>query len=149
MKVKKIGVPFYDEKMKWLCATYGACPVCGKPLSPRSKVRYHHMMHNTSGNRKRYRWFLNSLANGLPYLAEIQDKENRFTISDKVATAYENFYQMYSDFLDNKSNEPDVLEMYYELLDVVGYNIEKTAMKDLEFIYREKLPNNTMWVDKA
>ena len=139
---KSKGIPFYEQKMRWLVSTFGACPVCGKPLSPINKVRYHHQMHNTSGNRERYRWFIHSLANGLPYLAEIQDQENRFTITDIVAKAYEDFYQMYSDFLDGKAHEPDVFEKYHALLKVVGSEKEQTILKDIEFIFREKFPKN-------
>lgn len=93
-------IPDKEDKRNFLTSIYLTCPVSGESLLSR-RVGLHHQLHNTAGNRKLYPWFIHSLVNLLPYRREIQDQENKYTISERDAEKYEKFFSAFADLISD------------------------------------------------
>lgn len=79
---------------------YRVCPVCGEPFQRVGRVAtFHHSLHNTSGNRAKYPYFIDSHANGKPVHWHCIGRDNRFVTKDLAAGHYEAFYRAFADYV--------------------------------------------------
>jgi len=84
----------YERKAEILIKHYKICKVCGLPISMYNYT-YHHQLHNTTGNRKNYPHFINSLCNGLPIHRECIGRDNAFRKRQYEPILYENLFEAF------------------------------------------------------
>jgi hypothetical protein len=84
----------YAAKAEILINHYKVCKVCKQPIGL-NNFSYHHLLHNTTGNRKNYPHFINSLSNGLPIHTECIGKDNQFRKRQYEPFLYEQFFEAF------------------------------------------------------